>query len=68
MTYEEGYWSLVVERSSLKAKNKVLLATLQKITAAVSEPFDGSTNFSSDKLKAIDKLANEAITKVRGGA
>ena len=66
--YEEGYWSRVVECSSLKAKNNALLDALQKITAAVSEPFDGSTNFSSDRLKAIDKLANEAITKVKGGA
>ena len=67
MDYREGYLELLAERSGLKAKNKGLFAALEQIRTVANEPFDGSTNFSSDKLKAIDELAREAIANTKGG-
>ena len=51
----------------LEEERDTLLASLEQIRTVANEPFDGSTNSSSDKLKAIDELARKAINKTKGG-
>jgi hypothetical protein len=65
MDYREGYLELLAERSTLKAKNKALLAALESLTEAASEQLpqdpdhDGLTNCDLlAKSRAVIAKAN----------
>ena len=72
MNYGDGYYELIVERSTLKAKNKVLLAALEKIIEGVADGGELEGLSSGTPVSVpIDDIwaAVEAIAKVtKGGA
>ena len=53
--------ALFVNARETKAQRDELLAALAEMKAVVAEPFDGVSNFSSDKVKAIHDLCAKAI-------
>ena len=65
MTYEDGYFELLAERSTLKAKNKVLLAALEQ-TLLTLDAICEMEGFDKHKQHG-SKEAREAIAKAKGG-
>lgn len=60
MNYEDGYFELLAERSTLKAKNNMLLAALENLL-----PYLEERSQPGERWAAL--CAREAISKVKGG-
>ena len=65
MNYEDGYLELLAERSTLKAKNKMLLAALESLLDA-TERNVLHVDVINARVKARE-AACEAIAKAKGG-
>tara|TARA_R110002110_G_scaffold141857_1_gene329898 strand:- start:810 stop:998 length:189 start_codon:yes stop_codon:yes gene_type:complete len=61
MDYREGYLELLAERSTLKGKNKALLAALENLI-----PYLEAQASQADEVFAVLD-AREAIAKAQGG-
>lgn len=60
------------EASQRKIANAIaalpeLLETLEEVKALIADPFDGHSNFASDKLKAVGVLCDRALNNAKGG-
>tara|TARA_R100000781_G_scaffold111628_1_gene78242 strand:+ start:518 stop:742 length:225 start_codon:yes stop_codon:yes gene_type:complete len=67
----ESYQSFidVIHEDLIKTRGQrdELLAALGEIKVLIAAPFDGRSNSSADRVRAINDLCIEAIAKTEGG-